>query len=102
MPVAMLVAVASAPTSVWAQAPAPGQPMKQLLDSARVWQSKNRPDMARGVVEKALLIDPTQPDALALLGQIDLSSNQPAEAGKVLLKLQAFYPNHPATLELAD
>lgn len=76
--------------------------MKQLLDSARVWQAKNRPDMARGIAEKALLIDPVQPDALALMGQIELSSNRPAEAAKLLQQLQTLYPAHPATLELAD
>jgi len=43
--------------------------VKQLPDSARTWQVKNRPDMARGIVEKILLIDPSQPDALGLLGQ---------------------------------
>ena len=102
LPVAVLLAVASAPLSAWAQVAAPSPPMKLLLDSARVWQSKQRPDMARGIVEKALLIDPTQPDALAMLGEIELSSNQPAEAAKVLQKLQALYPSHPATLALAD
>ncbi|MFC4527012.1 BCSC C-terminal domain-containing protein [Dyella halodurans] len=101
LPVAALVAVASAPLCMWAQT-APSPPMKQLLDSARVWQSKNRPDMARGIVAKALLIDPTQPDALALMGEVELSSNRPAEAAKLLQKLQALAPNHPATLELAD
>ncbi|WP_266181930.1 cellulose biosynthesis protein BcsC [Dyella humicola] len=102
MPVAALMVVVSAPLSAWAQTATLSPPMKQLLDSARVWLSKNRPDMARGIVEKALLIEPMQPDALALLGEIELASNRPAEAGKVLQKLQAFHPNHPATLELAD
>ena len=102
MPVAVLLAVGGAPIAVLAQAAAPSPQMKQLLDSARVWQSKNRPDMARGIVEKALLIDPVQPDALGLLGQIELSSNRTAEAGKVLQQMQKLYPTHPVTLELAD
>ncbi len=102
MPVAMLLVVGGAPIAVLAQAAAPSPQMKQLLDSARVWQSKNRPDMARGIVEKALLIDPVQPDALGLLGQIELSSNRTAEAGKVLQQMHKLYPTHPATLELAD
>lgn len=102
--IVLLVAGGATPALALAQAnaDAPSPQMKQLLDSARVWQAKNRPDMARGIVEKALLIDPTQPDALALLGQIELSSNRPAEAGKVLQQLQKRYPRHPATLELAD
>lgn len=102
MPAVVLLIVGSAPALALAQAAAPSPQMKQLLESARVWQSKNRPDMARGIVEKALLIDPTQPDALALLGHIELSSNQTVEAGKVLQQLQKLYPTHPATLELAD
>lgn len=102
MPLAVLLALGSAPVAVLAQAAAPSPQMKQLLDSARVWQSKNRPDMARGIVEKALLIDPVQPDALGMLGQLDLISNQTAEAGKVLQQMQKLYPTHSATLELAD
>ena len=98
----MLLVLGGAPIVVLAQVAAPSPQMKQLLDSARVWQSKKRPDMARGIVEKALLIDPVQPDALGLLGQIELSSNQPAQAGKVLQQMQKLYPTHPATLELAD
>lgn len=102
--IVLLVAGGVMPALALAQAnaDAPSPQMKQLLDSARVWQAKNRPDMARGIVEKVLLIDPTQPDALALLGQIELSSNRPVEAGKVLQQLQKLYPRHPATLELAD
>lgn len=94
--------IVAAPAMVYAQAAAPSPQMKQLLASARVWQEKNRPDMARGIVEKALLIDPTQPDALGLLGQIELSSNKVADAGKTLQQMQKLYPTHPATLDLAD
>jgi cellulose synthase operon protein C len=102
--IVLLLAGGAAPAIALASsnAQAPSPQMKQLLDSARVWQAKNRPDMARGIVEKALLIDPTQPDALGLMGQIELSSNRPAEAAKVLQQLQKLYPAHPATLELAD
>lgn len=81
---------------------APSPQVKQLLDSARVWQAKNRPDMARGIVEKVLLIDPAQPDAMALMGELELTSNRPAEARKWLDQLQKQYPGHPATRQLAD
>ncbi|ULU23158.1 cellulose biosynthesis protein BcsC [Dyella terrae] len=102
--IVLLVASSVMPVLVIAQVSntALSPQMKQLLDSARVWQSKNRPDMARGIVEKALLIDPTQPDALGLMGQIELTSNRQADAGKVLQQLQKLYPSHPATLQLAD
>ena len=101
LPAIVLLAGSTVPALAYAQ-DTPSPQMKQLLDSARVWQSKNRPDMARGIVEKALLIQPDQPDALGLLGQVQLSSNQPAEARKTLARLQQRYPSHPATLQLAD
>lgn len=100
--IVLVIASGAVPAMAQSSAPAPSPQMKQLLDSARVWQSKNRPDMARGIVEKALLIDPTQPDAMALMGQIELTSNRPAEASKWLQQLQKLYPKHPATLQLAD
>jgi len=102
--IVLLVAGTVPPSVAYAQAGTPGlsPQMKQLLDSARVWMAKNRPDMARGIVEKALQAEPTQPDALALMGQVELASNRPAEAGKLVQQLQALYPKHPATRELAD
>ncbi|PXV60726.1 Tetratricopeptide repeat-containing protein [Dyella jiangningensis] len=102
--IVLLMAGGMVPAVVVAQAgsSAPSPQMKQLLDSARVWLAKNRPDMARGIVEKALLADPSQPDALGLMGQIELVSNRPTEAGKILEQLQQRYPDHPATLALAD
>ncbi|TBR39351.1 MULTISPECIES: cellulose biosynthesis protein BcsC [Dyella] len=99
-----LLVMGSMPMAICAQsaAPAASPQMQQLLDSARVWLAKGRPDMARGIVEKALVSDPTQPDALAMLGQIQLTSNQVIDAGKTLQQLQKLYPHHPATLQLAQ
>ncbi|WP_296651484.1 cellulose synthase subunit BcsC-related outer membrane protein [Paraburkholderia sp.] len=106
--------MAASPCLAWAQTPAspaapapasPAQPnaqIAQLLSAARMWEAKNRPDMARGIVQKALLIDPNQPDALALLGLVELRSNRPAEAAKILARLRKQQPNAPATQELAD
>lgn len=81
---------------------APSNQMAQLLASARMWEAKNRADMARGVLEKALLIDPDQPEALKLMGLIEIRSNRAAEAEKLLKKLQAVAPGSAATLELDD
>ncbi|TDV19437.1 cellulose synthase subunit BcsC-related outer membrane protein [Paraburkholderia caballeronis] len=84
----------------------PSAPMNpqvaQLLAAARTWEDKNRPDMARGLVQKALLISPQQPEALALLGEVELKSNQPDAANKILQQLRQIAPNHPATQNLAD
>lgn len=95
---------ATAPTrSAGAAAPAPLSPqLAELLAAARTWEGKNRPDMARGIVQKALLISPQQPEALALMGEIELKSDRPDAAGKILQQLRQIAPNHPSTRELAD
>nr|WP_224015571.1 cellulose synthase subunit BcsC-related outer membrane protein [Paraburkholderia tropica] len=85
-----------------ANAAAPAAQAAQLLSAARMWMAKNRPDVARGLVQKALLFDPREPEALALMGEIELRSNRTAEAAKVLAQLQKIAPNAPATQELSD
>ena len=76
--------------------------LTQLMSSARMWDAKNRADMARGVLEKILTIDPQHPEALLLLAQIELRSNRPAEVQKILQRLRQHHPRHPATRELED
>jgi tetratricopeptide (TPR) repeat protein len=76
--------------------------LTRLLSSARMWEAKNRADMARGALDKMLTIDPQHPDALLLLAQIELRSNRPAEAQKILQRLRQHHPRHPATRELED
>ncbi len=85
-----------------ANAAAPAAQAAQLLSAARMWMAKNRPDVARGLVQKALLFDPQQPDSLALMGEIELRSNHTAEAAKLLAQLKKVAPNAPATHELSD
>ena len=85
-----------------ANAATPAAQAEQLLSAARMWEGKNRPDVARGLVQKALLFDPQQPDALALLGEIELRMNRPAEAAKILAQLKKVAPNASATKELDD
>ncbi|WP_321902385.1 cellulose synthase subunit BcsC-related outer membrane protein [Paraburkholderia tropica] len=85
-----------------ANAAAPAAQAAQLLSAARMWMAKNRPDVARGLVQKALLFDPQQPDSLALMGEIELRSNHTAEAAKLLAQLKKVAPNAPATQELSD
>ncbi|SDC45663.1 cellulose synthase subunit BcsC-related outer membrane protein [Paraburkholderia lycopersici] len=89
-------------TNVGTSAATPAAQAAQLLSAARMWEGKDRPDVARGLVQKALLFDPQQPDALALLGQIELRSNRPAEAAKILARLRKIAPNASATKELND
>jgi len=80
----------------------PSPEVARLLAAARMWEAKNRADMARGILDKALLVDPDQPDALGLLGLIELRSNRPAEAARILARMRQRNPGHPATLELED
>ncbi|WP_244193199.1 cellulose synthase subunit BcsC-related outer membrane protein [Paraburkholderia eburnea] len=83
-------------------AAAPSAQAAQLLSAARMWMAKNRPDVAQGLVEKALLFNPQQPDSLALKGEIELRMNHTAEAAKALAQLKKIAPNAPATQELSD
>ncbi|WP_340521567.1 tetratricopeptide repeat protein, partial [Cupriavidus necator] len=94
-------AVAAAPVLAQ-QAAQPSPELAQLLSAARMWEARNRADVARGILDKALLIDPGQPDALMLLGLIELRSNRPQEADKILRRLRQANPAHPATPELED
>lgn len=85
-----------------ANAAAPSAQAAQLLSAARMWMAKNRPDVARGLAQKALLFDPQQADALAMMGQIELRLNHTAEAAKILAQLKKTAPNASATQEFAD
>ena len=106
--VALFVAASPYPASAQtvaqpaANAATPAAQAAQLLSAARMWEGKNRPDVALGLVQKALLFDPHQPDALALLGEIELRMNRPAEAAKILAQLKKIAPNASATKELDD
>nr|WP_315597467.1 cellulose synthase subunit BcsC-related outer membrane protein [uncultured Cupriavidus sp.] len=94
--------LAADPAPAPASRAAPSRQMAQLLASARMWDARNRADMARGVLEKALLIDPNQPEALKLMGLIEIRSNRPVEAEKLLKKLRAVAPGDATTQELED
>lgn len=76
--------------------------VSRLLASATLWHARHRNDLARAALEKALLVQPEQPDVLSLLGQIESEENHPEQASKALQTLQARYPNAPATQALAD
>lgn len=106
-PALALLLATSATPALGADAPpasraAPSAQMAQLLAAAKLWDAKNRADMARGFLEKALLIDPGQPEALKLMGLIEIRSNRPAEAEKLLRRLRTAAPGSADTLELED
>lgn len=80
------------------QAPA----VRELLSSARLWQAKNRPDLARLALEKLLLVYPNQPDALLELGELEIRSARADVAGRLLQQAKAANPGERRTIQLDD
>lgn len=95
----LVVAACSGPA--WSSASNVLSPERELLRSAQMWEAKNRPDIARQVLDKALLLNPDSPEVQAQHAELALRSNKVDEARKVLDKLQARFPQHPATRDLA-
>ena len=111
----LLVATCLVSAPVQAQAPAavpaPAAPAAaqtaaseqvKLLRAAQLWANKNRADLARQLLQKLLLADPSLPIALASLGELALRENKTEEAQRLLAKLQAQHPQHALTKELAQ
>ncbi len=74
----------------------------QLLANARMWAQKNRGDLERQLLNKALLLDPVDPEVREALAELELRSNEPEKAEAHLLFLQREHPKHPATARLQD
>ncbi|RFC36800.1 MAG: Tetratricopeptide repeat-containing protein [Candidatus Nitrotoga sp. SPKER] len=70
-----------------------------LLRSAHMWEAKDRPDLARVILEKLLTIE-SNPEVLFMLGSIELRSGNIKLAGDYLHRLEQHYPHHPKTLGL--
>ena len=60
-----------------------------LMDSARLWSAKNRPDLAMLAVRKVLAADPGHPQALLMLAQDGLRNGHPELASEALATLQS-------------
>ena len=86
-------------------APANGatdQDSQILLTGAKKWVEKDRSDLAKGLLNKLLLIHPGSPEALLLLGEIALKNNKPDEALRYLQRLEQNAPESPQTRKLGD
>ncbi|MBL0038524.1 MAG: tetratricopeptide repeat protein [Nitrosomonadales bacterium] len=70
-----------------------------LLRSARMWEAKDRPDLARVMLEKLLTIE-SNPEVLFMLGSIELRTGNIKLAGEYLRRLEQHYPQNPNTLGL--
>ncbi len=73
-----------------------------LMRSVRAWEAQQRPDLARVALEKLLLSEPGNTAAALRLGMLELRSGRMERVRELLAQMQAFKPNDPATLELAD
>src|SRR5437870_5794820 len=72
-----------------------------LLERAQFWQARNRDDLARDELEKALRLAPDNPDALAFQARMQLRANQDKEAAATLERLRRASPQHPAAGQLS-
>ncbi len=93
---ALLAATLTAPLlTVLAQAEAARSPtslpqqeaIAELLRSARLWQALEHPDAEREVLRKLLAVQPEQPRALFLLGELELRAGHIEQARKLAAQL---------------
>jgi predicted Zn-dependent protease len=73
-----------------------------LLSGARLWISKKEPERAQQMLDRALLLQPGDPEALALKGELELKAKRTQQALRWLEQLKQHAPADPFTHELAD
>ncbi len=100
LPSLTLLAAACLPAGHGVLASAPPAIEAELLSGARMWASKNRPDMARQLVDKLLAMDPYSPQGLGALGDLALREKKTDEANRILETLRTRHPGHKVTKEL--
>jgi cellulose synthase operon protein C len=76
------------------------EPPEVLIDSARLWESRDRPDLARLALEKVLRAQPGHPEASLQLADLELRSGEIEAARQRLNLLEARHPEHPAVRQL--
>ncbi|MGE0355654.1 MAG: cellulose synthase subunit BcsC-related outer membrane protein [Burkholderiales bacterium] len=72
-----------------------------LLERARLWQSRNRDDLAREFLDRLFRIAPEHPEGLLLLARQQARANQDAAVAATYERLRAAHPGHPAVARLA-
>lgn len=100
LPSLTLLAAACLAASHGVLASAPPAIEAELLSGARLWASKNRPDMARQLIDKLLAMDPYSPQGLGALGDLALREKKTDEAKRILETLRTRHPGHKVTQEL--
>jgi tetratricopeptide (TPR) repeat protein len=75
--------------------------MTRLLERSQFWSNRQRDDLAREELGKALRLTPDDPEALALLARLQVRANQDRDAAATLERLRAAHPGHPAAAQIA-
>ncbi|MBS1186601.1 MAG: nrfG [Burkholderiaceae bacterium] len=73
--------------------PESGAP-RDLMRSARLWDAKERPDLAKSILEKLQKLE-SSPDVLLMLGDLEARLGNAQRAGEYLQQLERQYPKHP-------
>ena len=73
-----------------------------LLERARMWAARDRPDLAREALQRLARVAPEHADALALLAELDIRSGALAPARAAIDRLRARAPRHPDIARLED
>ncbi len=71
-----------------------------LLSGAQKWVDRDRTDLAKNLLNKLLLIHPSSPEALLMLGKIEAKNGKTDVAQGYLQRLQQSAPDSPQTREL--
>ena len=89
----------AAPRAPAAAAPSP---TSVLIDQARYWLAHGRKAQAEAAIGRALLADPANADALAMLTQLDVARGEQEAAAATLARLRAAHPDDPRLAALED
>lgn len=73
-----------------------------LLQSARLWELRQRDDLAAAALEKLLLVNPTDADTMLALGLLRIHENKMELANQLVNRLQKLQPGGVAARQLAD
>lgn len=73
-----------------------GSAAEALLERARLWNDRNRSQLARETLEKLFRLSPEHPEGLAMLARVELRAERPAMARAALDRLRKIHPGHPA------
>lgn len=74
--------------------------VNMLMRGAKQWMGKERPDLAKNMLQKLILIDPASEEALFMLGNIELRDGNPDEALQYLRTLEKVAPGSRHALDL--